>query len=167
MDAAARLVKFAPIKGYTQTELEVLAVAEFLVNDSIRNACVLRFMEARGIDRTGYKMISTNGLANADVLPSLYGKSFDVPLVMYYKNNSTVGYRNVGSPTIYTNRKFHAGATACARASNLGHEVLHVAGFGHTSNATKIRPYSVPYSYNAAIAACCTCRGVLNCEMKP
>ena len=150
-------VKFDPVKSYTEKELGVLEVSTKMINEMIPSECFKTFMLNR-------ELIQTNGLTNTQVIEKLHTPS-TVPLVMYYSNNSTVGYRNVGSPTIYTNRKFHAGASACANASNLFHEVSHVIGFGHDKKANKNRPYSVPYSINAAFSACCLCEGVLDCKI--
>lgn len=150
-------VKFDPVKNYTERELEVLSISEKMINEMIVSDCFDNFMTER-------KMIQTDGLTNAQVVTKLKTPA-TVPLVMYYSNNSTVGYRNTGSPTIYTNRKFHAGASACANASNLFHEVAHVIGFSHDKRASSSRPYSVPYSINAAFKACCLCNGVLDCKI--
>jgi hypothetical protein len=101
------------------------------------------------------KMISTNGKTNRQVIDHIRAADLEVPVVMYYKNNRVVGYRQPPKPTIYTNRKFHAGTTPCNAGSNLFHEWSHTLGYGHTYKATSVRPYSVPYSLNAVTKACC------------
>lgn len=153
-------IKFAPVKNYTSEELEVLAIAESLANQLVKSACFANFMMNRGL-------IDTNGKQPIEVINHLANLTLNVPVTMYYKFNNVVGYRNVGSPIVYTNRRFHAGATACSRASNLTHEWSHVAGYSHDYNATRSRPLSVPYSINAAMEKCCTCQGIKNCVVMP
>lgn len=167
-------IKFSPLTNHTAEEKEVVAIAEGLANDLIKSQCFLSFMENRELkDKKGrvfHKgLISTNGKTPKQVVDHLKGLSLTVPVEMYYTNNSTVGYRWTGDPKVFTNRKFHAGATACARGSNLTHEWSHVAGYGHTSKATSIRPATVPYSINGAFLSCCECKknSVKSCSVKP
>lgn len=153
-------VHFSPVSGYKKNETQVLKLAEKIVNDSIKSSeCVENFLIHRD-------MVQTEGRTSQEVIDDLRSKHLTVPVHMYYRNSKVVGYRNPPYPDVYTNRKFHAGASACSRASNLGHETIHVAGYGHDFKATKRRPYSVPYSYNAAISECCTCHGVLDCVLR-
>ncbi len=152
-------IQFSPAKGYTKGELEVLEVAEVLANKLVASSCFENFMVNRNL-------IQTNNKSRAEVVKHLRYSHLAVPVVMYYRNNNVVGYRQPPSITIYTNRKFHAGSTACARGSNLTHEWSHALGYGHTSRATYSRPRSVPYSINAAFQACCSCKGIKECSIK-
>ena len=155
----AQTIIFSPVKGYTKEEAAVLVVAQRLVNESIQSSCFERFFMSRDLIQTG-------GLTNSGVIKKIQDARLIVPVTMYEKfYSNVVGYRQPPDDTIYTNRKFHAGATACARASNLGHEALHDVGFGHDFNPTTRRPFSVNYSYNAMMSVCCTCQGVTKCKI--
>jgi len=141
---------FSPVKNYSAKDLSGLLKAEDKIEDTVSSQCFENFM-------VGRKLIQTGGRTEAQVVDHLRSLTGKVPVTMYYKNNSVVGYRNTGSPIVYTNLKFHAGTTPCNRASNLAHEALgHVLGkYSHDYKASKSRPYSVPYSLNAAFKACC------------
>jgi len=155
-------VTFSPVKNYTEEELSVLIVAEKLANDLLKSQCFQTFMVNR-------KLIETNSKTPLEVVTLLKATNLAVPVEMYYKNNGVVGYRQPPALNIFTNRKFHAGSTACSRASNLTHEWSHSVGFGHSYRATSSRPYSVPYSINAAFSGCCVCEGksISNCKILP
>jgi hypothetical protein len=75
---------------------------------------------------------------------------------MSYKRFSKLaGYTEPGANWIKLNRKYHSGASICSEASNLKHELSHKVKYGHDYKATQTRPYSVPYSINAAFKKCC------------
>lgn len=155
-------VHFAPARNYSFEELEVLAVSEKLSNDLFKSKCFEDFMVKRNL-------IDTNGLTAIEVVTKLKTSDLTVPVEMYYKNNNVVGYRQPPAPDIFTNRKFHKGATACSRGSNLAHEWSHPLGFTHSFSATRSRPRSVPYSINAAFEVCCQCKKntVKDCSILP
>lgn len=157
--AAIKGIKFSPLKNHTAEETKVVAVAEELSNKLVQSKCFEDFMTKR-------ELIQTTGLTRFQVVEKIRKSNLAVPVVMYYQNNNVVGYRQPPSITIYTNRKFHAGSTACARGSNLTHEWSHALGFDHDFNATISRPRSVPYSINAAFEVCCSCKGITNCTVK-
>lgn len=153
-------ISYSPVFNYTQEEKEVLFVAERLVNEMFQSSCFENFMLQRALRET-------NGKTNQEVVTFLKNFNVQIPLHMYenyYVN--TVGYRNTGKPDIFTNRKYHAGATACSRATNLGHETSHVAGWGHAKKPSKLRPLTVPYSITASFEACCVCEKVRNSKGK-
>lgn len=125
----------------------------------LSSSCFSTFVKKRE------KLIETNNLDRDGVLESLSKSRLTVPLKMYYKNNGVVGYRNPPSPQVNTNRKFHAGASACSRASNLTHEWSHSLGYGHSYNANYNRQFSVPYTINAGFLACCECNGIKDCKI--
>lgn len=154
-------IHFSPVRNYTFEETQVLVVAESLANKLVKSSCFESFMVKRNL-------IQTNGLTALEVVKLLKTSDLTIPVEMYYKNNNVVGYRQPPAPDIYTNRKFHAGSTACARSSNLTHEWSHTVGFTHSYSSTKSRPYSVPYSINAAVTACCFCEknSITNCSIK-
>lgn len=153
-------IHFSPVTGYSQDERDVLVVADRLVNETIQSQCFKSFMLQR-------KLIQAGGQTNAQVVDTIQRANLTLPVQAYYANNNVVGYRQPPSNTIYTNRKFTAGANACDRASNLLHETTHTIGYIHDFNPSQVRPYSIPYSTNAAVAACCSCTGLLRCVVKP
>lgn len=152
-------IHFSPVRNYTFEETQVLIVAESLANQLVKSQCFENFMVKRNL-------IDTNGKTALEVVQSLK-IDLTIPVEMYYKNNNVVGYRTPPAPDIYTNRKYHQGATACARASNLFHEWSHTVGYTHSYKATKTRPRSVPYSINAAVEVCCSCKGISDCKILP
>jgi len=155
-------IRFSPVVNYTTDEKAVLAVSEKLANDLVQSSCFENFMKMRSL-------IDTNGMTAEQVVVKLKTTNLAVPVEMYYKRfSNVVGYRQPPALNIYTNRKFHAGATACSRGSNLTHEWSHSVGFDHSYQATVLRPRSVPYSINAAFEACCICEknSILKCSIK-
>jgi hypothetical protein len=155
-------VHFSPLRYHTTEEKEVVAVAEKLSNDLLQSKCFENFMVTRGL-------IDTNGKTAIQVVEDLKTKNLTVPVEMYSAWwSNVVGYRQPPAPDVYTNRKFHAGATACSRGSNLLHEWSHSADYDHSYKATALRPRSVPYSINAAFDVCCSCVGnsIKNCSIK-
>mgnify|MGYP000203326904 CR=1 FL=1 len=161
-------VSFSPVTNYNTQDSEALAVSERLSNDLLNSKCFEVFMVEREQGKhssRGYKLHTTNGKTALEVVNHLRTTDLTTPVVMYYKNNNVSGYRWTGNPTIYTNSKFHRGANACSRASNLTHEWSHVAGYSHTFKANSLRPFSVPYSINAAFKVCCKCKSMLDCEI--
>lgn len=152
-------IHFYPVINYTAEELSVLIVAEKLSNQLVQSKCFSDFMTKRAL-------IETNGKTPAEVVYQLSHTNLTVPVKMYYQFTSTVGYRQPPNLTIYTNRRFHSGANACSRASNLTHEWTHTVGYTHSFKATPIRPFSVPYSINAAFTECCSCKSIKDCSIK-
>lgn len=152
---------FAPIINYTDAEKTVLAVAEKLANGVVQSGCFSDYMVTR-------KLIQTDGRTPAQVVMHLKTAKLTVPVHMYDDGkNGVIGYHNPGDPTIYTNRPYVSGASACARASNLSHESSHVLGYSHDFQRTARRDWSVPYSINFAFMQCCVCSGVIDCVVKP
>ncbi len=150
-------IKYWPLYNHTENEREMVVIAERLSNEMAQAESFRKFM----VDR---KLIKTNGRTNSEVVQHLGSLNISVPVHMYSSwTSGTVGYRNPPRPDIYTNRKFHAGASACARASNLMHEWTHSGGYSHSYKGTYKRPYSVPYSINAAFRALCACNGIKDC----
>lgn len=152
-------VDFHPVINYTNKELEVLEVSKELANELLSSSCFEKFVNGRP------KLIETNGLTRSQVLKDLSTTELTIPLEMYYKNNGVVGYRQPPYPKVYTNRKFHQGASACSRASNLTHEWSHSLGYGHSYRANYDRQFSVPYTINAGFEYCCRCNGIKDCKI--
>lgn len=156
-------VRFFPLRNHTAEEKEVVVIAEKLANDLLQSQCFENFIVNR-------KLIDTEGKTPIEVVKDLKTKNLTVPVEMYSKwYSKVVGYRQPPKPDVFTNRKYHAGATACSRGSNLTHEWSHSAGYGHSYSDTPTRPFSVPYSINAAFTACCKCvnNSIKNCSILP
>lgn len=145
-------LSFSPVTG-TAFEKTRVAQAEAVVDGLRASKCFEDFFTARALVQT-----SANGgpaMTNAQVIAFIRAAHASAPVVYYYANNGTVGYRQPPDATIYVNRKFHDGYSVCSEASGNGHEMLHVLGFDHDYNRTARRPYSVPYSWNAMADSCC------------
>jgi hypothetical protein len=139
---------FIASKGYDVKNAAQLKLAEKKVNEVLCSPCFADFMLKR-------KLINTKGKSNTQVINDLRSTPLTVPAEIYYADNRVVGYRQPPSPVIHSNGKFAWGSTPCNRGSNLIHEWSHVRGYGHSFKPTKSRPYSVPYSLNAVMRACC------------
>lgn len=139
----------------TPYEQEKIIAAEQRGIQVIASKCFADFMAKRGL-------IQTNGKTPAQVVNDLRENELQAPVHYYYENSSVVGYRQPPYIDIYFNRKFHDNYGTCATASNAAHEWSHSIGYDHDFNATARRPYSVPYSINAAFTACCPRSGIIN-----
>jgi hypothetical protein len=100
--------------------------------------------------------VQNNGLSNAQIYQAILdaaekltpakNNTMDVGVKLYYTNNSVVGYTNGSITYINVNTKFFNSYGIHEVAGNLFHEWLHKLGYGHDSDATARRPYSVPYA---------------------
>lgn len=90
------------------------------------------------MERAGVSQADARTVANVE---GNFGVKF------YQADNKTVGYMNPGETTIWMNRKFHNSFGVCDTASNLAHELAHMAGFYHKAD--------VAYSVNDAFSQCC------------
>lgn len=133
----------------TPYEAEKVQAAETRANQVIQSKCFYDFMTKRGL-------VQTNGKTPEHVVLELRNREMDVPVHYYFEASNVVGYRVPPNPDIYFNRYFHDNFGTCATASNAAHEWSHSIGYGHDVEATARRPYSVPYSINAAFTQCCT-----------
>jgi hypothetical protein len=140
----------------------LLPEVQDVANGVLYSDCFGRFMLTR-------KLNTTRGLSNPQVLEILRTPAPPQQVSMYYQNNNVVGYRQPPSNVIHTNSKFHNGANLCSRASNIVHEWAHTTprNFAHGFSPSLARAYTVPYSINAAFSACCFCKGVAECGVKP
>jgi len=152
---------FNPLRYHTAEDIKAVEKAEVLVNAAINSKCLYDFLLSR-------PLVQTYGKTPKEVIGhirSTYGLT--TPVEMYAKwYSTTIGYTSPPELTIYTNRKFHARTNSCDRASNLGHEWLHILGYTHDYAATRQRQYSVNYSFNAAMEKCCKCKSILDCRME-
>lgn len=100
--------------------------------------------------------VNNNGLTNsqiynkilrgAEVLTPAKNNRMDLVLETYYTEANVIGYTMASIKTIYMNRRYLSTFETNKVAMNLFHEWLHKVGFGHDSEATARRPYSVPYA---------------------
>jgi len=90
-------------------------------------------------------------MIGAETLLPEEDREIDVDVTMYYKNNSTVGYTYANTKRTWVNSKFFNKYTYAEVAKNVVHEWTHKLGFGHASNRTSSRPYSVPYAVGSII----------------
>jgi hypothetical protein len=100
--------------------------------------------------------VQNNGLSNAQIYQAILNaaekltpaknNTMDVGVKLYYNNNNVVGYTNPSITYFSVNTKFFDSYGIHEVAGNLFHEWLHKIGYGHDSDATARRPYSVPYA---------------------
>lgn len=142
----------------TESEKKIVPKVQKLVNAVIRTPC---FADRYILEKYRSKLIQTNGLTRKQVVDKILTTVVVAPLFFYYptifQSKSVVGYTMPGEPTIYLNRRFRNDSTwtLCSEASNLTHEATHKMEFTHDFNNTPQRPYSVPYTANYAVDACC------------
>lgn len=129
-------------------EREKVIAAEQRGIEVMNSQCFADFMQKR-------RLVQTNGKTPAQVVSDLRENNLEAPVHYYYEESNVVGYRNPPKPDIYFNRYFHNNYGVCATASNAAHEWSHSIGYDHDYEPTARRPYSVPYSINAAFTACC------------
>lgn len=154
VDPAGNIVSVTPLghigfrcEECTPEEVKKLQEAEKVVNEIVRGDCYGNFILRR-------RMIDTDKTSE-EVLKHIRGTTLTVPIQYYYSWKNTVGYTYAGQPEIYFNRKYHDHYNACDTASNGLHEWTHKLGYTHAFKATADRGYSVPYTQNAAVEACC------------
>jgi len=136
--------------GFSKTTEEKLKKAVLKVDEVFNSQCFEDFMVGRP------KLHSTNNRTPKEVVSHLRTSQATVELIYYYKRWSKVaGYTYPSVDWIKLNGKYHTGTTVCSEASNLGHEGSHKVGYGHSYKSNVNRPYSVPYSINAAMEVCC------------
>lgn len=144
-------VIFEPINA-TDDEAKIIKLAEEKLNKLVSSKCFKDVLVSR-------KMIETNGKSSVEVYEHIKALSGRVPVRMYYKRfTSAVAYRVPPELTINLNRRFfYKSLPVCDWASTMAHEALgHALGnYGHDFNYSNERNYSVPYSLNFAVDACC------------
>lgn len=149
-EAKVNLVKVLSTTGFSEAEEAKLKKYIPVMNNTIASKCFEDFIKARP------GLHSTQDKNAVDVVKHLRTSKVKIHLITYYKRFSRVaGYTYSNDNRIWLNRKYHAGASLCSEASNLAHEVSHILGYTHSYKASKSRPFSVPYSINAAFTACC------------
>ncbi|MCO4754310.1 MAG: hypothetical protein KC478_07495, partial [Bacteriovoracaceae bacterium] len=105
--------------------------------------------------------VANNGQTNEEIYETIMAGSeklkpgidneMDLDITLYYQATSTVGYTYANTTKIWVNSKFFNGYNLGQVAANAVHEWTHKLGYGHTSNYTSARPYSVPYGVGSII----------------
>jgi len=119
-----------------------------IMNEVLASKCFRTFMENRDL-------IQTNGKSPKEIVNHIRKSQIGIELKSYYKWKGAVGYTYPNTKKIWMNSYHHRNFNSCRSASNLAHEGSHKLGYGHDYYKTARRPYSVPYSINAAFKACC------------
>jgi hypothetical protein len=142
-------IQVTAIRGATEAEKAEIYQEALLAGEVVKSHCFESFLLPR-------PMIDLGGLTRDQAVAKVRGASVAVEIELYSAWLSrVVGYRNPGDNVIHKNRRFFAGASPCDRASNDAHEASHIIGFEHSFQPTVSRPFSMPYSINAAFSACC------------
>lgn len=146
--AQGAYLEVSKCENCTFVQNKFLGEAVVKVNETIESACFADFIKNR-------QMIMTNEKSNTEVVQSLLAAKVVVDIRTYYTMKRVLGYTIPGKNKIWINRKYMLTWNQCDLASLLGHESSHKIGYGHSYYATKERPFSVPYSINAAFKQCC------------
>lgn len=151
-DIEVGAVKLNPVEYYTtQKEREIIKRAEAKLNEVKSSQCFRDFIAARN-------MIETQGKTSKQVSDHIASLSGLVDVSMYFSRfSSAVAYRQPPELKINLNRKyFYESLPLCDWVSTILHESLHaLANYEHSYKWTPERIYSVPYSANEAVDACC------------
>jgi hypothetical protein len=87
----------------------------------------------------------------AEKLKPTKNNTMDLEVELYYASTNVVGYTYPSTTQIWVNTKYFNTYAINSVAANLFHEWLHKLGYGHDSDATTRRPYSVPYGIGSII----------------
>lgn len=141
-----------PVEYYTAPqERTVIKNAQKKLNEVKSSKCFHDFIAAR-------KMIQTQNKTPLQVADHIASLSGSVDVVMYYSRfSSAMAYRQPPELKINLNRKFfYTSLPICEWVSTILHESLHaLANYEHDYQWNAQRDYSVPYSANAGVEACC------------
>lgn len=145
-------IKFNPVEYYTTPqERTIIKSAEKKLNEIKSSKCFHDFIAQR-------KMIQTQNKTSLQVADHIASLSGSVDVVMYYSRfSSAVAFRQPPELKINLNRKFFYQSTPlCEYVSTMLHESLHaLAEYEHDYQWNAQRDYSVNYSANFAVDACC------------
>ena len=91
-------------------------------------------------------------MSGVEVLNRELDYEMDVDVTMYYARlSSVVGYTYRDTIRTWFNSKYFNVFTPAQISANVTHEWMHKLGFGHTSNNSSSRPYTVPYGIGGII----------------
>jgi hypothetical protein len=145
-------IKLIPVEYYsTAEERKTITQVEHKLNAVTSSKCLHDFIAAR-------KMIQTQNKTSKEVADDIASLSGSVSVVMYYSRfSSAMAYRQPPELKINLNRKFfNASTPICEWVSTVLHESLHaLKNYEHDFKWNAQRDYSVNYSANFAVDACC------------
>lgn len=97
----------------------------------------------------------SNGLTWTQVVEKLTGSKIGTQVSVFYKNHTReVGFESLDGK-VHVNAKFWDQYSLCDKASLVGHELAHRAGFVHVGNFASKNYYTVPYTVNHGFDSCC------------
>lgn len=144
-------IGFRCTSSCTKEEAKRVAEAQIVANQIVHTECFSKFMSKVGLlDEDG------EPFSAKEAIKDITTEVLTVPVHYYYSRANVVGYRNIGAPDIYFNRRYHDYYNACDTASNAVHEWSHSLGYGHPFNPTSWRGRTIPYAINQAFDACCS-----------
>lgn len=135
-------------KGFTKEEIAKFWKVSAAVDKAVNSKCYEDYVLGRE------KLLTNKGNTRLEVITEHRGKKPALNFVMYYKNNSTVGYTYPNSDTIWMNRKFHRNYSIASAGANLHHETSHKLGYSHDFSRTARRNDQVPYLVGSAVKKC-------------
>ena len=147
-----RLISFSRMSDIEKAERVRKLIQEVVNDEHFRNE-VLRadFKDRRFVDENR----NTTDIDDNEIILQkiISGKEqytgekedfeWDLRITLYRSLTSEIGHRS--RETIFTKKKKFRNMSERYIASHWIHEYMHVIGFTHDYNRTKIRPYSVPY----------------------
>lgn len=142
------LLEVKSFKGFTKDEIGRFWQYSAIVDNVTNSPCYKKYI-------TDFPdLINNKDQTREELLDNLKREKPRLNFVMYYKNNSTVGYTYANSDTIWMNRKFHSRYSLAQSAANLAHERSHKLGFTHDFKKTTRRSRQAPYPIGAGIKTC-------------
>ena len=144
----------AKLTGFTKTQEQKVyeafeLIKRIVATDEFKNKVLnfkyngkKQFVDNRGLTNA---QIYKRFLEGSEKLTPGKNNTMDLFLETYYVDANVIGYTMASIKTIFMNRKYLSTFEPHQVAMNLTHEWLHKLGFGHDSEATPSRPYSVPY----------------------
>jgi predicted SprT family Zn-dependent metalloprotease len=135
-------------KGFTNQEIAKFWATSKAMDQAVNSSCYSNYI------LNASRFEANKDDSREETIANLRGKKPALNFVMYYKNNSTVGYTYPNSDTIWMNRKFHQNYSLAYAASNTHHEISHKLGYGHDFKKTERRQYQTPYVVGRAVSKC-------------
>lgn len=142
------LFKVSKFVNFTKKEISDFYRVTKKHDETLNSVCFESFMLKRGLRKT-------NGKSHSEVIKHLRTEKPILEFENYWSLKGVVGYTYPNSKRIWMNKRLHRKMSDCSRAGNIGHERSHKLNYGHSFKYHSKRPYSVPYSINAAFKSCC------------
>ncbi len=143
-----QLTRVKSFKGFSKVEIDKFWKYSDVVDNITHSKCFENYIKSYP------GLLNNKNQTRDELLKELRSSKPLLNFVMYYKNNSTVGYTYPNSDTIWMNRKFHKNYSLAESAANLAHERSHKLGYTHDFNRSSRRSDQVPYPVGAGIKAC-------------